>query len=84
MKYCMELSIVEMFRKVRDPCASNRREYKSEYILTFGLFAVMSGAQNYKEIQLFIKAHFEKLKSFFKLDVGVIRPIRRFGRFSHA
>jgi hypothetical protein len=33
----MELSIVEMFRKVRDSRTSNGREYKLEYILTFAL-----------------------------------------------
>jgi hypothetical protein len=60
----------ELFRKVMDPRTSKGREYKLEYILTFALLAIMSGAQNYKEIYLFIMSHYEKLKSFFQVEMS--------------
>jgi hypothetical protein len=63
----MSIEIVELFKKVKDPREWNGKEYKLEHILTFSLLAAMSNAQTYKDVYLFIKVHFSRLKEIFGL-----------------
>lgn len=58
------LSILSMIPDHRD---AQGREYRLEHIVLFSVLALLSNAKGYTDIERFITAHFEELKSIFKL-----------------
>ncbi len=58
------LSLLETIPDHRD---RQGREYRLEHVLLFSILALLSNAKGYTDIERFIIAHFEKLKSIFNL-----------------
>jgi hypothetical protein len=61
------MKIIEILKEIKDPRAYNGKEYQLWQIILFSIFAIMSNAKNYLDIQRFIEERFDKLRSIFKL-----------------
>lgn len=57
-----------IFHEIPDPRRAQGRRYDLPHILLFSVFAVLSGADSYRDIETFISEHFTKLKKKFKLN----------------
>ena len=55
-------------RKIKDHRRRQGRRYALEHILLFSIFAILSGANSYRKVHAFIKAHYETLDEVFDLN----------------
>jgi hypothetical protein len=63
----MHFVLLDIFKTVEDPRDCYGREYRLEHILLFSVLAILGKMENYKDISIFIAAHFETLKTYFNL-----------------
>jgi DDE_Tnp_1-associated len=61
------MDLLSILATIPDHRDRQGREYRLEHILLFSILALLSNAKGYSDIERFITAHFEKLKSIFKL-----------------
>lgn len=59
--------LLSVFSKVPDQRRAQGRRYELQFILLFSVLAIMSGADSYRKIELFIKENFIILKKEFNL-----------------
>ena len=57
-----------IFQKIPDHRRSQGRRYDLANVLLFSILAIMSGADSYRKIHIFIKRHFKLLKNEFKAN----------------
>lgn len=62
---------VECFSKIEDPRVERHKKHSLMDIVALTLFAIMSGAQTFDEIELFGKLHKEWLKKYLQLPNGI-------------
>jgi len=60
--------LLTIFHEIQDPRRAQGRRYDLPHIMLFSVFAVLSGADSYRDIADFISGHFEKLKKEFELS----------------
>ena len=65
------LSIPKFFRKLKDPRRAHRRLHLLQDIIVITLCAVIAGAQDWQEIELFARKRHGWLKRFLKLPKGI-------------
>jgi hypothetical protein len=61
------MKIIKQLSEIPDPRRNQAKKYELKYILLFTLLALMSNAQGYSDIHLFMTTHFKLLKKIFKL-----------------
>ena len=61
------MDLLSILSTIPDHRDRQGREYRLEHILLFSILALLSNAKGYTDIERFIAAHFEELKSIFKL-----------------
>jgi hypothetical protein len=61
------MELLSLLANIPDHRDRQGREYRLEYVLLFSILALLSNAKGYTDIERFITAHFEKLKSIFNL-----------------
>jgi len=54
--------------KIADHRRRQGRRYQQGHILLFSIFAILSGADSYRKIHAFIKAHYETLNEILDLN----------------
>jgi hypothetical protein len=54
--------------KIKDRRRKQGRRYQQGHILLFSIFAILSGADSYRKIHVFIKANYETLNEVFDLN----------------
>jgi len=59
--------LLSIFSKVPDQRSIHGRRYELQFILLFSVLAILSGADSYRKIELFIKENFNILKEEFDL-----------------
>jgi hypothetical protein len=59
--------LLDILEKIEDPRSYHGKEYKLHHILLFTILALLSGANTYTGIQVFISTHYLRLKEIFKL-----------------
>ena len=64
-------SPLKYFAELRDPRVERTREHLLEEILLMVLAAILSGAENWNEIESYCKAKREWLQGFLKLPCGI-------------
>ena len=62
---------IESFSKIEDPRIERTKKHLLMDIVALTLFAIMSGAQTFDEIELFGKLHKEWLKKYLQLPNGI-------------
>ncbi len=60
--------LLSIFSKVPDQRSVHGRRYELQYILFFSVLAILSGADSYRKIELFIKENWTTLKEEFNLE----------------
>ena len=55
------------FDTIKDKRVKGRTDYELKNVLLFTILAVLSKAQSYRDIEIFIEEHFKRLKKIFKL-----------------
>lgn len=53
--------------KVKDHRRAQGQRYELKYIILFSIMAMLSNAKSYRDIERYIKVHFDKLQEHFKL-----------------
>ena len=66
-----DLSIPKFFRQLKDPRRAHRRLHLLQDIIVITLCAVIAGAQDWQEIELFARKRHDWLKRFLKLPNGI-------------
>ena len=64
-------SIEEHFGKVTDPRVDRTKEHKLIDIIAIAIYAVICGAENWVDIELYGNSKLEWLKSFLELANGI-------------
>ena len=59
--------LLTVFSKIPDQRSVHGRRYELQFILFFSVLAILSGADSYRKIELFIKENFIILKDEFDL-----------------
>src|SRR5579871_1318661 len=65
------LSITHHFRKLKDPRRAHRRLHRLQDIIVIALCAVLAGAQDWPEIELFGRKRHAWLQGFLELPNGI-------------
>ncbi len=60
-------AFVSLLATIPDPRRAEGKLYELPYVLLFSIFAVVSGANSYRGIRTFIKAHRQRLNKAFKI-----------------
>ena len=60
--------LLSIFNEVHDCRRAQAKKYDLPHVLLFSVLAILSGADSYRKIEIFMKTHFKKLKRKFKLD----------------
>lgn len=66
-----DLSITRHFKKLKDPRRRHRRLHHLQDIIVIALCAIIAGAQDWQEIELFGRKRLAWLKRFLKLPNGI-------------
>lgn len=69
--YYMNNIFIESFSKIKDPRVDRHKKHLLMDIVALTLFAIMSGAQTFDEIELFGKLHKKWLKKYLQLPNGI-------------
>jgi predicted transposase YbfD/YdcC len=67
----MDIAIVEMFSKVKDPRVKNRCHYKLEEVLFISICALISNGEDYEDMAEFGKQRIDWLRQYLSLANGV-------------
>jgi hypothetical protein len=65
------LSMVECFKEVEDPRIDRTKRHRLDDILALSVFAVISGAEGWEDIEEFGKQKFKWCKKFLSLPNGI-------------
>lgn len=59
--------LLTYLNNIPDKRRDQAKQYQQGYLLLFTILAILSGARSYREIEIFTKEHFKRLKKRFKL-----------------
>ena len=59
--------LLSLFATIPDPRRAEGRLYQLQFVLLFSIFAIVSGANSYRGIRTYIKAHRQKLNKAFRI-----------------